>query len=165
MYFINSRKLSSISSLLSVYLPTFACVKTPSVWIIIFWANTRSIPFFTHRHIAWTTFFMCLAFACPCFPHYFWDHNHPQVGSSLKWGKYYYLPHRGLGRIKWVSRCVTFRTVSDIHEMRYDYSPVILDLQVIIFMHKMLLLLWLPFTMSCTQPLPASGVGPKGSYL
>ena len=42
---------------------------------------------------------------------------------------------------------------------------IILDLQVIIFMHKMLLLLWLPFTMSCTQPLPASGVGPKGSYV
>lgn len=42
---------------------------------------------------------------------------------------------------------------------------IILDLQVIIFMHKMLLLLWFPFTMSCTHPLPASGVGPKGSHL
>ena len=42
---------------------------------------------------------------------------------------------------------------------------IILDLQVIIFMHKVLLLLWFPFTTSCTHPLPASGVGPKGSYL
>lgn len=36
---------------------------------------------------------------------------------------------------------------------------IILDLQVIIFMHKMLLLLWLPFTMSCTHWLHTRCLG------